>query len=344
MSGKHVIIGGLGNLGRHLQRVLLEHGRSVRVLDRPSSRATVEHPSVECIPYSLGWDDPAALCNALEGAETVYSVVTPDVQHGTAQDFYRTNQLGMQHLVYACRTVGVSKLVYGSSLAVTNHFHASKNQTEDHPLPPIETYTTSYDRTKRLGEETVLAANDGTNLKTCALRLGAILASPTDYMMRDSFGQGEKSGRIVTVPMEPIDTIAATDICRAMIQADAKLPSEKLLQGQALFVTKCRNNEAPSATEVAQYLGELMQWQVQILPPALVSVIRSATWLKHTVTSPFESEEKGMPPHLFLDISKFEQTFDNSKAHQVLDFAPEESWQDAVERIVNNYKDKSKRV
>ena len=108
MSGKHVIVGGLGNLGRHLQRALLANGCAVRVLDRPSpsNNKAGEHESVECIPFTLGWDDSRDLCKALEGAETVYSVVTPDVQHGTAQDFYRTNQLGMQHLVKACKSAG----------------------------------------------------------------------------------------------------------------------------------------------------------------------------------------------------------------------------------------------
>ena len=67
--------------------------------------------------------------------------------------------------------------------------------------------------------------------------------------------------------MEPIDVISARDISTAMLSASDKLTTEEALQGQALFVTKCRNETAPSATEVAQFLGELMQWQVQVLPP-----------------------------------------------------------------------------
>lgn len=344
MSGKHVIVGGLGNLGRHLQRALLANGCAVRVLDRPSpsNNKAGEHESVECIPFTLGWDDPRDLCKALEGAETVYSVVTPDVQHGTAQDFYRTNQLGMQHLVKACKSAGISKLVYASSLAVTNHFVSSQNQSEDDPLPPIESYVTSYDKTKRIGEETVLAAHDGNNLHTCSLRLGAILASPTDYMLRKSFEQGEQSARIITIDMEPIDVISARDISTAMLSASDKLTTEEALQGQALFVTKCRNETAPSATEVAQFLGELMQWQVQVLPPLIVSAVRAATWLQHSVTAPFQTEEMGMPPHLYLDITKYEQTFDNTRAQTVLDFRPQDSWQDAVENIVRDYKDNKK--
>jgi nucleoside-diphosphate-sugar epimerase len=344
MSGKHIVIGGLGNLGRHLQRALLENGCAVRVLDRPATISKAgEHKSVERIPFTLGWDDPQELCKALEGAETVYSVVTPDVQYGTAQDFYRTNQLGMKHLVQACKSAGVPKLVYASSLAVTNHFVSSRNQSEDDPLPPIESYVTSYDKTKRIGEETVLAAHDGNNLHTCSLRLGAILASHTDYMLRKPFAQGEQSGRIITVNMQPIDAISARDISRALWSANDKLTTEKAIQGQALFVTKSRNETVPSGTEVSQLLGALMQWQVQVMPPWLVSAVRAGTWLQHTVTAPFQTEEMGMPPHLYLDITKYEQTFDNTRARTVLDFTPEDSWQDAVERIVRDYKDNKKR-
>jgi nucleoside-diphosphate-sugar epimerase len=61
------------------------------------------------------------------------------------------------------------------------------------------------------------------------------------------------------------------------------------------------------------------------------------------VTAPFQTEEMGMPPHLYLDITKYEQTFDNTRARTVLDFTPEDSWQDAVERIVRDYKDNKKR-
>lgn len=317
----------------------MANGKSVVVIDRASSKVpAVEDPSVEFIPYFLGYDDPKDLCKALDGAETVYSVVTPDVQYGSVLDFYKTNQLGMEHLVEACQTAGVSKLVYASSLAVTNHHINSKNQNEEDPLPPVETYITSYDKTKRLGEETVLAANDGKTLYTCSLRIGAILSGPSDYMLRDLLAQGELTGRMITVSMEPIDTISARDVCTAMLKADEKLKTEKALQGQALFVTKCRNNQAPKGPEVPYLLGKLMHWQVYILPPTLLYIIRTAKWLQHQVTSRIYGEQMGMPPHLYLDITKYEQTFDNAKAHKILDFEPQDSWQDALGEIIREYK------
>lgn len=162
MPSKHVIVGGLGNLGRHLQRVLLEQGHAVKVVDLPTSASVVQsrlvHPSVEYVPYQLGWmnnnnagtsqEQHSALVEALHQVETVHSVVTPDVQTGTVREFDVTNRLGLQHLVTACLLAGVQKLVCASSLAVTNHLQPSVNQTEDDPLPPMESYTSSSDRTK----------------------------------------------------------------------------------------------------------------------------------------------------------------------------------------------------
>ena len=352
-SSRHVVIGGLGNLGRHLQRALLESGRSVTVLDRPNhdSATLLQHKSVDYIPYSLGFDDGASshqqlLTDALKGAETVYSVVTPDVQNGTVREFEQTNHIGMHHLIQSCRQAGVPKLVYASSLAVTNHFIPSHNQTEATPLPDLDSYETMYDRTKRLGEDLVLQANTASNYQTCALRLGGILAGPTDYYMRQAFQDGEASGRIYAAHTEPIDTIAASDVAVAMMQADNKLSSSSSpLAGRALFVTKSRNAVAPRADDIATHLADLMGWQVQVLPPVVLKAIAAGAWLRYkiaTMTTSNPEDLPGMPPHKYLDISNYEQTFDNSLAHELLDFAPQLSWEDAVEKIVKDYKSSRK--
>ena len=343
---KHVVIGGLGNLGRHIQRVLLENGRHVRVLDHPSKSAEgsslLEHKSVEFVPFRLGTDDSEHLTDALKDAETVYSLVTPDVQHGTVREFEQTNHIGLQHLIASCRQAGVAKLVYASSLAVTNHFIASKNATEAASLPPMDTYVTAYDRTKRLGEDLVLSASSPDKLQTCALRLGAVLASPTDYMMRRSFESGPATEKVYTVHSQPIDAIAAHDVARAMLLADNKLShSDSQVAGRALFVTKCRSDKAPRPNEVAAYLADRCHWQLQTLPPYLIAALQMGLSLQYKyLTVPFTRDSgdlPGMPPHLYLSISNFEKTFDNTLARSLLGFQPDLTWQEAVDHIVDEF-------
>lgn len=338
--GKHVIIGGLGNIGRHIQRVLLENGRtSVTVLDRPRSSPELEHASVKFVPYTLGSDDPSQLTQALQGCETVYSVVTPDVQYGTVGEFDRTNRVGIQHLVESCQQAGVAKLVHASSIAVTNHFVDSHNQDESMPLPKLSSYASHYDRTKRLGEELVLQV-DPSKLKACALRLGGVLASPRDYYMRQSFEQGAASGIIHTIHGAAIDTIAGQDVARAMVLADSKLESTASLVGTALFVSKSNNETVPKTHEITDYMASRLGWKIRSLPSAIFSVVQAAFWMQYQGYTKLVSkpdELPGIPPHLYIQLPLHTQTFNNSLARKLLDFEPELSWEQAVDAIIDDY-------
>jgi nucleoside-diphosphate-sugar epimerase len=352
-AGRHVIVGGLGNVGRHLQKTLLEQGRAIVVLDRqPSSSASLlsapplfAHKSVEFCPFTLGTDDTLSLVSALKDADVVYSVVTPDVEFGTKKDFHQTNVIGIKNLIEACRTAGVPKLVYASSLAVTNHFLPSINANESDALPSMDSYLTSYDLTKRQGEDMVLAANDGNNFKTCALRLGGVLASVQDYYLRRNYEMGESTGIVYTVPCERIDTIAAKDVATALSRASDSLDRNPSLAGKALFVTKSKNEHAPTATDIARLLVELNQWKLQVIPSFVYSCIRRAVQLQYNMSLPFRQTDKlpGIPPHMYMQVPLYEQTFDNSLARKTLQWAPEWSWEETLESIVNDNRS-SKRI
>ena len=102
-GGKHVIVGGLGNLGRFMQQTLLKHGvQQIVVVDcvpYSKGRDTIiqqglVHPSIQYKSFALG--DPNAmhllptLQEALTDADTVYSMVTPNILTSTVRDMKRT--------------------------------------------------------------------------------------------------------------------------------------------------------------------------------------------------------------------------------------------------------------
>lgn len=341
---KQVVVGGLGNLGRHLQRILLEHGHTVSVVDRASETSPV-HDSVQVTPFALGQEDPQQLVECLKGAQTVYSVVTPDVEHGTVGDFIQTNQVGVQQLVDACKEAGVPKLVYASSIAVTNHLRDSVNENEQVPLPSMDSYQSFYDKTKRQGEDTVLQASSD-HLKTCALRMGGILAGPSDYSLRKGFALGEKSGVVNTAAGKPIDMIAAQDAAMALYKASEKLEdsASSSLPGSALFVSKCKTGQAPKTHELGTLQAELMGWKVQMAPPIILKALGTVWGIQHAIRSIYQDETSlpGMPPQIFLDLVNYEQTFDNSLAYKTLDFKPELSWEQALESAVEEYRNSNK--
>lgn len=353
MVSKQVILGGFGNLGRQLQRKLVEQGKSVIVLDRPNpnaDRLLNKDGDVSFQPFRLGYDSVDDLQAILKhrNVETVYSLVTPDVQHGTAADFETTNVKGVEQLLNSCEAVGVPKLVFASSLAVTNHFTDSINEDESVPLPPIESYVTSYDRTKRQGEDLVRAASSE-NFVTVALRLGGILGSQTDYSLRQLFTDGPAKGTVYTVPCKPLDFIAGANVASAMIRADEVLSSSSSssnIAGQALFCTKALGEEedVTTATEIAQYVGQNMGWEVQVIPSAIAAAIRRGAHIQHIATSPFRNKETepGMPFYMYLDIANYQQTFSNAKLHQALHWKPTLTVWQVLDQVMEDYKHQQK--
>ncbi|KAL7575255.1 hypothetical protein ACA910_001783 [Epithemia clementina (nom. ined.)] len=385
---KHVIVGGLGNLGWHLQRVLLDLGKAVTVIDRPTTHPYLQHDSVEYIPFTLGGgggggkgsggngggnvtnDD--VLQQALQGADTVYSVVTPDVQNSTRSDFMQVNHYGIQQLIQACQAAHVPKLVHASSIAVMNHLIPHSNTNETQPLPAMDSYQTFYDLTKRLGEEAVLGANSTTTakpttdsspptsiLRTCALRFGGIMAGPKDYYFRQHFQSYHQSGTLYTSRVfQPIDVIAAWDCSRAMATASERLEDDDdddagsgsfvstTLAGKAIFCTKDKSQTSPTAEDVAKYLVDRLKYHrpqqkcsLQYIPDTLYHCLRGALWAKYhgwqLFVTPKEDDLPGIPMHTFLKIPMVEQTFDNALALQLLKgWSPELSWHDALDDIV----------
>lgn len=382
---RHAILGGMGNLGRQLQKTLLEQGKYVLVIDRPPRRPNDGRKTEQWLsemrrqygisgngddcgagdeeagsiisyePFMLGLDCPIELAKILHSAniETVYSLVTPDVQHGTVADFEATNVTGIRDLVDACRMAGIQKLIFASSMAVTNHFRDSINENENEPLPPMDSYETSYDRTKRLGEEIVLNASSSSSsstlypgvlpISTVALRLGAILIAHSDYALRQSFLDGNKTGIIKAIDSKPIDYIAGSDIAVAMSKVDEKLSTPStasLIDGKVLYCTKPRDAELVTSRQISEYVASKMGWEVQLIPAQILSVVKFVFYLRHIAGTFFRSPETepGMPRYKFLQIPDYQQTFDNSLIHKVLDWQPELTVWQALDRIIEDFK------
>jgi len=223
----------------------------VWLLTRRFSRRAVQ---VECLIHSLGTDSVESLTEAVRGASVVYSMVTPDVQKAPAPAFELTNTHGVKNLIAACEAANVPRLVYVSSIATTNHFISSKNWDETHALPPLSTYRSPYDRSKRLGEETIIAAN-GPRLATCALRLGGLLASPRDFTLRAMLAT---PGKIMTVRSQPIDYIGAPYILHLtyyilhltshILHLTGAQPADRLHRRARLLPRAAARRRAPQAT------------------------------------------------------------------------------------------------
>jgi nucleoside-diphosphate-sugar epimerase len=335
-----VVVGGSGLLGSNLVVFLanVPGVENISIVDmRPPKKEVCDAVleaglDVHFIEYCLGGDDnQEVLESVLKTSDCVFSTVTPHVQYATEEQFYATNEKGVKILLEACQSMGVPRLVHLSSIAVTNHFADSLNQKETDPLPPIETFESPYDISKRRGEQAVLSANG--SLATCCIRAGGIMLSPWDFCFANLWPV--IPGLIIQPRGKSIDFMDGRDVCRALLMAAQGLqdrPAE--IAGEAFFVTKGTSIPPGGVSKVgAKYLGVPF-----IHVPDLV--ISCAYWfvlLYHLVRKSCGCKVPGIPPHRFLQMLYSEKTYDNTKAREILGFTPKLDLDDSVSRIVSLY-------
>ncbi|HVF62285.1 MAG TPA: NAD-dependent epimerase/dehydratase family protein [Thermoanaerobaculia bacterium] len=159
-----LVTGGLGFLGRHVCAHLAAGGETVRVLARPSRRA-----SEEGSPYETVWGDirdAAVVDRAVRGTEVVVHLAANFRHAGTdAREAGPINVDGTRNVLDACLRHGVRQLlncstvgVHGSVLAVPAN--------EETPFNPLD----RYQATKLEAELAVLRRHRETGLPATSLR------------------------------------------------------------------------------------------------------------------------------------------------------------------------------
>ncbi|NWJ10129.1 D42E1 reductase, partial [Crypturellus undulatus] len=160
------------------------------------------------------------------------------------------NVKGTENVIQACKTMGVSSLVYTSTYNVIFGGQIIENGNESLPYLPLHLHPDHYSRTKALAEMKVLEAN-GTELRngkgvlrTCALRPAGI------------YGPGEQRHlpRIVSYierglfkfvygdPLSLVEFVHVDNLVQAHILASEALKANKahIAAGQAYFISDGR--------------------------------------------------------------------------------------------------------
>lgn len=117
---KILIIGASGFLGRHLTNALLAEGHAIRCLARdPARLQDLAAAGCEIVQGDIA--DLASVHRALESIQAVYIAIhTLAVQQTsiTGPRFMDIEKAGVQNVVAACRSHGVSRVVYVTSLGI----------------------------------------------------------------------------------------------------------------------------------------------------------------------------------------------------------------------------------
>jgi predicted dehydrogenase/nucleoside-diphosphate-sugar epimerase len=206
-----VVTGASGHLGRVLVQSLLGDGVRVRALvRRPPEAELAEHPGLEVAIGDLG--DATAVESALDGAQAVYHIGA--ATRGGAVEQEAGTITGTRNVVEACLKLGVSKLIYVSSLSVIDWAgHPSDRPvTEAAPLEPAPDARGDYTRGKLAAERIVSAAAAEHGLPAIILRPGQIW-SETSRLLTPAVGirigrvfviVGDRNSRIPFVHVDDV--------------------------------------------------------------------------------------------------------------------------------------------
>jgi len=229
-----LVTGGGGFLGQALCRKLVACGYQVSSFSR-GQYPELDMLGVTQIQGDLG--DTDAVLAATNGMGAIFHNAAKAGAWGSYASYYRANVTGTQNILNACRTHGISRLIYTSTPSVTHRAtHPVEGGTAD-DVPYGEHLKAPYAQTKRIAEEMVLAANTP-DLATIALR-PRLIWGPGDKHLLPKLVERARSGRLRLVGggHNLIDTTYIDNAADAHLAAFDYLQPDTACAGRAYFIS-----------------------------------------------------------------------------------------------------------
>jgi dihydroflavonol-4-reductase len=167
---KVLVTGGSGFIGGSLSRGLLERGFRVRAYYRPGDDARlISSPAIEKIEGDIC--DIRLLSEAARGCACVFHTAgNVSFRRADRRLQYRVNVEGTRAVVAACRLAGVTRLVHTSTVNTLGIPSPDGAVGDENTTYTGETAWFGYARTKKVAEDTALAA--------CGPSLDVVVVNP----------------------------------------------------------------------------------------------------------------------------------------------------------------------
>lgn len=223
---KVLVTGASGMLGGGVARALAARGDAVTVFQR--------RPSGVDGTTEIRGDiaEEAQVRAAVEGHDAVVHLAAKVSMVGAWDSFVHTNITGTRHIVQACESAGVRRLVFVSSPSVAHHGAALVGAGNE-PADPARARG-NYARSKAAAEILALQA-DTPDLAVVAIR-PHIVWGPGDTQLVERIVARARAGRLALLDHGAalIDTTYVTNAVDAIVSA---LDRAEVAHGQALVVT-----------------------------------------------------------------------------------------------------------
>jgi nucleoside-diphosphate-sugar epimerase len=196
------------------------------------------HPALDALGVTQHAGDVAdaeAVVRAATGCDVVFHVAARAGLAGRYHDYYRSNVVGTERVVAACRRLGINRLVYTSSPSVVFDGNDMVGVNESAPYPTR--YLAAYPKTKAAAEQAVRLAN-GPDLATVALR-PHLIWGPGDNHLVPRLVDRARAGRLRRIgrASKLIDSVYIENAAQAHLLAADRLAPGSSIAGKAYFIT-----------------------------------------------------------------------------------------------------------
>ncbi|HNP60452.1 MAG TPA: NAD-dependent epimerase/dehydratase family protein [Nitrospirales bacterium] len=323
---KSLVIGGTGQLGANLVRVLLERGDQVRVLHRSTSNTfTIDGLNVERVVGDLS--DGESLRLACEGRDMVYHTAGYYPSGAIPVEMAKGQALKETALVLAAvRAARVDRLVFASTLTTVGF-----PKTVGHPANETCQFSTRYTNNPYLMAK---AAMEEKILQSVHQGIPAVVVIPTEFF--GPYDQHPTSGTHILMVAKGrmpvyvpgrVNVIDVRDVAVAMIRA-----AERGRVGERYLVGHWNTTQKD--------LNELIAQEIGVQPPFFPVPLALARWGAKVVEWVSRSLLRRPPfvPAFFVEVMAHMQHYDCSKAQRELDY-PQSATQGAIKDAVTWFRE-----
>ena len=228
-----LITGGGGFVGSAIVRQAQIDGYECVVLGR-RNYAHIAELGVECRICDIS--DRKQVITACKNVDTVIHTAALAGIWGPWSDYYQTNVVGTENILYACQQNDIGRLVYTSTPSVV--FNRQDICGGSERLPYATDFLCNYAKSKVMAEQIVLAANSP-NLTTCALRPHLVWGPGDPHLIPRIIKQGKnRQLKIVGRGRNLVDISYIDTVAKGHLLAARDLHTRKQAAGKAYFISQ----------------------------------------------------------------------------------------------------------
>ena len=274
--GNILVIGANGFIGQHLTTQLINHGHNVRVLLHSPERLPDALQDDRVQIYRGDIMDLDSLLRAMEGARFVYHLA------GAAKDSWAATSTlivdGTMNVAEACRTSGVQRLIYTSTIAAY-YLGGRRPITETSSLDPGEKGRNHYARAKILSERALRDFERQHGLEVVICRPGVVIG-PGGLPRHSAIGTWPNPSHVVGwgSGMLPVPLVLVQDCAEALarlVEIDQLDLTSFNLVGETAITPReyVRALEAATGRRIqyhrmpisVTYATDLVKWVIKVL-------------------------------------------------------------------------------